>query len=46
VEIGVMWNSLAKELRELGWLVAMIGILSVGSAVAGAAFALVLGGVS
>ena len=46
VEIGVVWNSMASELREVGWLVAMIGALSVISVVAGAALALMLGGVS
>ena len=46
MEIGVVWNSMASELREVGWLVAMIGALSVISVVAGAALALMLGGVS
>ena len=46
VEIGVVWNSLANELREVVWLVAMIGALSVISVVAGVALALMLGGVS
>ena len=42
VEIGVVWNSLANELREVVWLVAMIGALSVVSVVAGVALALSL----
>ena len=37
-----MWNSLANELREVVWLVAMIGALSVVSVIAGAALALSL----
>ena len=46
VEIGMVWNSLANEMREVVWLVAMIGGLSVISVVAGVALALMLGGVS
>ena len=40
--IGVVWNSLANELREVVLLVAMIGALSVVSVVAGVALALSL----
>jgi len=46
VEIGVVWNSLSSELREVAWLVSMIGALSILSAVTGVGLALILVGVS
>ena len=39
---SVVWNSLANELREVVWLIAMIGALSVVSVVAGVALTLSL----
>jgi hypothetical protein len=46
VEIGVVWNSMSSELREVVWLVSMIGALSILSVVAGVALALMLVGVT
>jgi hypothetical protein len=46
VEIGVMWDSLSNELREVAWVASMVGALSILSAVVGAGLALMFVGVS
>ena len=45
VEIGVVWNSLSNELREVAWLASMVGALSILSVVVGAGLALMVVGV-
>jgi hypothetical protein len=46
VEIGVVWNSLPNELREVARLASMVGALSILSVVVGAGLALMIAGVS
>jgi len=46
LEIGVVWNFLSNELREVAWLASMVGVVSILGVGVGAGLALMFVGVT